>query len=73
MMVGRALVEAGASWSDVVRTVVYVKDMNEAENVAEAHVSIFAEIRPASTLVQVDSFMRTWQKVEIEAYAILPA
>ncbi len=72
-IIGRALNEAGADWRDVVRTVVYVKDMNEAENVAEAHVSIFGDIRPASTLVQVDSFMRVWQKVEIEAYAILPA
>jgi len=66
-----ALVDAGATWSDVVRTVVYVKDINEAANVAGAHVEIFGAIRPASTLVQVDGFMRPWQQVEIEAYAIV--
>jgi enamine deaminase RidA (YjgF/YER057c/UK114 family) len=70
-IIGRAITEAGASWDDVVRTVVYVRDMNEAENVARAHVEIFGTIRPASTLVQVDSFMRPWQKVEMEAYAIV--
>lgn len=71
-IIGKALTEAGAGWADVVRTVVYVRDMNEAENVARAHVEIFGDIRPASTLVQVDSFMRPWQKIEIETYAILP-
>jgi enamine deaminase RidA (YjgF/YER057c/UK114 family) len=72
-IIGKALAEGKGGWADVIRTVVYVKDMNEAENVARAHVEIFGAIRPASTLVQVDGFMRPWQKVEIEAYAILGA
>jgi hypothetical protein len=29
----------------------------------------FDKVRPASTLVQVTSMLRPWQKVEIEAYA----
>jgi enamine deaminase RidA (YjgF/YER057c/UK114 family) len=72
-IIGKALADAGAGWGDIIRTVVYVKDMNEAENAARAHVEIFSDIRPASTLVQVDGFMRPWQKIEIEAYAILSA
>ncbi len=71
-IIGKALGEAGATWADVVRTVIYVRDINEADNVGRAHAEIFGDIRPASTLVQVDSFMRPWQKVEIETYAILP-
>jgi enamine deaminase RidA (YjgF/YER057c/UK114 family) len=70
-IVEKALRDAGASVSDVVRTVVYVRDINDAEEVAKAHLEVFDEIRPASTLVQVASMLRPWQKVEIEAYAKL--
>jgi len=58
------------SEADVVRTVVYVRDINDADAVAKAHLETFDAIRPASTLVQVDSMLRPWQKVEIETYAI---
>jgi enamine deaminase RidA (YjgF/YER057c/UK114 family) len=68
-IIEKALAEAGASASDVVRTVVYLRDINDAEDVARGHVETFHTIRPASTLVQVTSMMRPWQKVEIEAYA----
>ncbi|MBN3857939.1 RidA family protein [Paraburkholderia sp. Ac-20340] len=66
----KVLREAGMTTQDVVRTVVFVRDMNDSEGVARAHLETFAEIRPASTLVQVDSMLRPWQKVEIETYAI---
>lgn len=56
--------------ADVVRTVVYVRDINDADAVAKAHLEVFGDIRPSSTLVQVDSMLRTWQRVEIETYAI---
>lgn len=67
----KALKEAGSGFADVVRTVVYLRDINDADGVAKAHLEAFDAIRPASTLVQIDSMIRTWQKVEIEAYAIL--
>ncbi|MFO1435135.1 MAG: RidA family protein [Gammaproteobacteria bacterium] len=70
-IIGRALSEAGATFSDVVRTVVYVKDISDADLVAKAHCEYFGEIRPASTLIQMVSALRPWQRVEIEAYAIL--
>jgi len=38
--------------------------------IAQAYKEVFDSIRPASTIVQVDSMLRTWQRVEIEAYAI---
>jgi enamine deaminase RidA (YjgF/YER057c/UK114 family) len=49
--------------------VVYLRDINDAEEVAKAHLETFDKVRPASTLVQVTSMLRPWQKVEIEAYA----
>ncbi len=70
-IVEKALADAGASAADVVRTVVYLRDINDAEDVARAHVETWGSVRPASTLVQVTSMMRPWQKVEIEAYAKL--
>lgn len=69
---GKALEEAGASFKDVVRTVVYVTDMADAEKVAKAHSETYDAVRPASTLVQVSSLFRPWQRVEIETYAICP-
>lgn len=71
--VEKALIEAGASFDDVVRTVVYLRDINDAEDVARAHLERFDTVRPASTLVQVTSMLRPWQKVEIETYAKLRA
>jgi len=70
-VIANALAEAGATPSDVVRTVVYLREISDADDVARAHVEMFDATRPASTLIQVTSMIRAWQKVEIEAYAIL--
>ena len=67
----KALNEAGANVTDVVRTVVYVRDIADADEVAKAHLEVFDAVRPASTLVQVTSMLRAWQLVEIEAYALV--
>ena len=67
----KALAEAGATPQDVVRTVVYVRDIADADGVARAHLEVFDAVRPASTLVQVSSMLRPWQLVEIEAYAVV--
>ena len=70
-IIGRVLVDAGGRFDDVVRTVVYLRDINDADAVARAHLEVFDKIRPASTLIQIDGMIRTWQRVEIEAYAIV--
>lgn len=73
-IIEKALVDAGASFRDVVRTVVYVTDIaGDADLMAQAHREAFGEIRPATTMVQVSRLFRPWQRVEIEAYAVLGA
>ena len=70
-IIGNALAEAGASFADVVRTVVYITDVIHAEGVTRAPGETFGEIRPASTAVIVAGLLAPHLVVEIEAYAIL--
>ncbi len=70
-IIGTALAEAGASFDDVVRTVVYITDTKDKDLVARAHGEVFGQILPASTLVAVAALLEPHLRVEIEAYAIL--
>lgn len=66
-----ALLEADVAVADVVRTVTYVTDIEDAMLVARAHRETFGEILPAATLVQVTALLGGDRaKVEIEAYAV---
>lgn len=66
-----ALRDAGASVADVVRTVTYITDIADADLVARAHREVFADVRPAATLVAVSALMDPRMRVEIEAYAVV--
>jgi enamine deaminase RidA (YjgF/YER057c/UK114 family) len=66
-----ALEQAGARVEDVVRTVIYVTNIRDAEQVGQAHREVFGDVRPASTMVQVSALIRPEMRVEIEAYAVI--
>ena len=66
-----ALQQAGASMSDVVKTVTYVTDIDNWEEVGKAHGEYFREIKPVSTMVEVSSLIAADFLVEIEARAIV--
>jgi enamine deaminase RidA (YjgF/YER057c/UK114 family) len=66
-----ALQQAGASATDVVRTRIYLTDVNDQAAVGRAHGKVFAEIRPASTMIVVAGLLDPRWKVEIEAEAIV--
>lgn len=68
-----ALVEAGATLADVVRTRVYLTDAGVFEAVARAHGARFADIRPANTTVVVAALLNPAWFVEIEAEAVIGA
>ena len=70
-IIGRALEDAGASLSDVVRTRVMLVNMDDWEAVGRIHGEVFGAIRPASLMVQVSRFIDPEWLVEIEADAIV--
>ena len=67
----RALNEAGAQLSDVVRTRVYLAPQADWEAVARVHGRYFGDIRPANTLLYVHALVGDDYLVEMEAEAII--
>lgn len=69
--IGKALAEAGASLKDVVRVRTFVTDISWWTEVARAQGEVFAEIRPAATLVQISALVEPALLVEIEVDAVV--
>lgn len=72
-IVERALLEAGSSLADVVRTRVYLVRLEDFEAVGRAHGEAFSVIRPANTTVVVAALVDARWLVEIEADAVVTA
>jgi enamine deaminase RidA (YjgF/YER057c/UK114 family) len=70
-IVEAALAEAGAQLRHVVRTVAYVTDLADQDDIARAHREAFGAVRPASTLVKVAGLTPSTARIEIEVTAII--
>ena len=68
----RALEEVGATLGDIVRTRMYVTNIQRAwQGVGRGHAEFMGAIRPATTMVEVSRLIAEWMLVEIEADAIV--
>jgi enamine deaminase RidA (YjgF/YER057c/UK114 family) len=64
-----ALADAGFTMADVVRTRMFVTDISRSAEVLAVHGSVFADIRPAATMVGVSALIDPSLLIEIEADA----
>ena len=70
-IVEKALVEAGATMENVVRTRMFVTDISKWEDIGRAHGEFFKNIKPAATMVEVSGLIDPDLLVEIEVTAII--
>ncbi|HEY2413418.1 MAG TPA: RidA family protein [Pirellulaceae bacterium] len=67
----RALESFGADATNVVRTRIYVANMDHWQEIGKAHAEVFGRFKPATTMVEVSRMITPEVLVEIEADAVL--
>jgi enamine deaminase RidA (YjgF/YER057c/UK114 family) len=70
--VAAALGELGAGLADVVRTRLFVTDISRWQEYGRAHGEAFADVLPATSMIQVSGLIDARMLVEVEAVAYKP-
>jgi enamine deaminase RidA (YjgF/YER057c/UK114 family) len=71
-IIEKAVNDAGGKREHIVRTRMFLKDMQNWEAAGRAHGEFFKDIRPASTMIQIVQAIDPAWLIEIEADAIVP-
>ncbi len=70
--VGKVLAQAGATFADVVKVTVFIKNMADFRKIHDARLEFFSEDSlPASSMVEVSGFVDPDALIEIEAIAVI--
>ncbi len=72
-IIKEAIEKLGGSLSDVVRTRMFVKDINQSSIIGKVHSEFFKDINPAATMVEINRLINDELLIEVEADAVIVA
>jgi enamine deaminase RidA (YjgF/YER057c/UK114 family) len=67
-----ALARFGSGAADVVRTRMYITDIEDADDIGSAHRELFGIAAPAATMIVISRLAVPEWKIELEVDAIVP-
>lgn len=68
--ISKILEEGSASLDDVVKAVIYVKDISKFKEISGVRNRYFAKSKPVSTLVEVSKLVKEGCDIEIDVIAV---
>jgi enamine deaminase RidA (YjgF/YER057c/UK114 family) len=71
LKIEKALIQAGATLKDIIRTRMFVTDISKFKEYGRAHGEVFTNIRPCTSMLEVKGLVRPEYLIEIEATAII--